>query len=231
VRKHPLTWPVVIVLLAGSAGTAVAAQDGAGPAGLVTEVVEPGVERIVRDDAGHDLDETHPMHRYDMDRIAIAPDGTVWLSSTYSRGDNGAHPEAGAMVWALGKPGTYGVRSGTPPESPSTYLYIGADGRKTLVTIEVTSSQSVSSIPDLGWAGPPSGMTPEGQAVLVARTDGVHACRARGRGVTCEAPSGELTTYLKGTRIDEVAAAPDGTIWAVGGYKGDNGGLYRITLG
>ena len=48
--------------------------------------------------------------------------------------------------------------------------------------------------------------------------------------MTCETPSGELTTYLVGTPINEIAAAPDGTIWAVGGYDGGNGGLYRITL-
>ncbi len=221
--------PALVALLVGSA-VGVMAQDASAPAGLVTEEVEPGVERIIRDDAGHDLDEKHPRYRYDMDRIAIAPDGTVWLSTTYSREDNEAHPGGEAMVWALGKPGTYGVRVGSPPESPSTYLYVGPDGRKTLVTIEVTSSESVSSIPDLGWEGPPTQMRGEGQAVLVARPDGVHRCGSSGVSVTCEAPSGELTTYLKATRIDEVAAAPDGTIWAVGGYKGDNGGLYRITL-
>jgi hypothetical protein len=27
-----------------------------------------------------------------------------------------------------------------------------------------------------------------------------------------------------------VLVAPDGTVWAVGGYDGDNGRLYRITL-
>ena len=29
----------------------------------MTEEVEPGVERIISDDAGHDLDETHPTYR------------------------------------------------------------------------------------------------------------------------------------------------------------------------
>jgi hypothetical protein len=71
--KHMLAVPVVIAVLAGSA-VGVAAQDEAGPDGLVTEEVEPGVERIIRDDAGHDLDETHPTYRYDMDRVTIADD-------------------------------------------------------------------------------------------------------------------------------------------------------------
>ena len=41
--------------------------------------------------------------------------------------------------------------------------------------------------------------------------------------------TGEETVYLVGTPINAVAVAPDGTVWAVGGYDGDNGGLYRIT--
>jgi hypothetical protein len=53
-------------------------------------------------------------------------------------------------------------------------------------------------------------------------------------GVTCETWSEdddeERTTYLPGTPINQIAAAPDGSIWAVGGYAGDNGGLYRITV-
>jgi hypothetical protein len=52
----------------------------------------------------------------------------------------------------------------------------------------------------------------------------------RGTGVTCWDPTTETeTTYLAGTPINQVAVAPDGTTWAVGGYAGDNGGLYRIT--
>jgi hypothetical protein len=43
-------------------------------------------------------------------------------------------------------------------------------------------------------------------------------------------PSGEETTYLAGIPINAVSTAPDGTVWAVGGYDGDNGGLYRIAL-
>ena len=38
-----------------------------------------------------------------------------------------------------------------------------------------------------------------------------------------------MTTYLAGTPIHEVSVAPDGTVRAVGGHDGENGGLYRIT--
>jgi hypothetical protein len=55
-------------------------------------------------------------------------------------------------------------------------------------------------------------------------------CATGGMGVTCEVGAGELTTYLAGTPINQIAAAPDGMVWAVGGCDGDNGGLYRITL-
>ena len=56
------------------------------------------------------------------------------------------------------------------------------------------------------------------------------AREADGLGVTCfDAATAEQTFYLAGTPINAVAVAPDGTVWAVGDYAGDNGGLYRIT--
>jgi hypothetical protein len=80
-------------------------SDAQGPE-LVTEEVAPGVERIVRDDVGHDLDARHPTYRYDMDKVFVTPDGTVWLSSTYHDTDSAANdPEDGPMLWALGQPG------------------------------------------------------------------------------------------------------------------------------
>ena len=109
-RKHiMLAVPVLIAVLAGSA-VGVNATDDTDPDdteldGLVTEEVEPGVERIISDDAGHDLDETHPTYRYDMDHVTVTADGTVLLQSTYSRTDNDANPP-GALLWALGEPGT-----------------------------------------------------------------------------------------------------------------------------
>ena len=137
--------------------------------GLVTEEVEPGVERIVSDGAGHDLDETHPSYRYDMDDIFVLPDGTVWLSTTYSREDNDANPE-GALTWALGQPGTFQHSADSP------------------------------------------------------------SCGTDGEGVSCWDPAAvREVDYLVGTPINAVAVAPDGTIWAVGGFAGDNGGLYRIS--
>jgi hypothetical protein len=93
---------ITLLLLSGSA-IAASAQDGS--EGLVTEQMEPGVERIVSHGAGHDLDEKHPTYRYDMDGVFVAPDGTVWLTSSYRGTDNDANPP-GALVWALGQPET-----------------------------------------------------------------------------------------------------------------------------
>jgi hypothetical protein len=155
-------------LLAGSA-LGVAGQDAAeGPSGLVTEQAEPGVERIISDGAGHDLEERHPTYRYDMDGVFVAPDGTVWLTTSYRDTDNDANPP-GALVWALGQSGT--------PQYPATRFCFAAD---------------VS-------------------------------------GVTCWDPATETETrYLVGTSINAVAAAPDGTFWAVGADGAENGGLYHI---
>jgi hypothetical protein len=99
--------PVLIAALAGWAVGATA-RDEPGPDGLVIEEVEPGVERIISDDAGHDLDERHPTSHYDMDHVSVAGDGTILLQSTYHGADNDAHPP-GAFVWALGEPGTTGL--------------------------------------------------------------------------------------------------------------------------
>ncbi|MBA2631921.1 MAG: hypothetical protein H0U86_02775 [Chloroflexi bacterium] len=166
-RKHMLAVPVLIAVLAGWA-VGVTAQDEAGPDGLVTEEVEPGVERIIRDDAGHDLDETHPTYRLDMDRVAIMGDGSVLLLSSYRDSDNSANPP-GPLLWVLGEP-------------------------------------DPASVPDdLVW------------------------CDTDGMGVFCFDLSGHRYIYLEDTPINQVAVASDGTIWAVGGYDGGSGGLYRIT--
>ena len=106
--KHQLAMPVLVAVLVAGAAACNAPSPSASPSGetatadLVTEEVEPGVERIRSDGAGHDLEERHPTFRYDMDNVYVTPDGTVWLSSTYSDTDNEANPPGG-LVWALGQ--------------------------------------------------------------------------------------------------------------------------------
>ena len=193
--KHQLAMPVLVaILVAGAAAcgapspsaspsgetdTASAPSPSASPSGetdtadLVTEEVEPGVERIRSDGAGHDLEERHPKFRYDMDDVYVTPDGTVWLSSTYSDTDNEANPPGG-LVWALG--------------------------------------QSETSQYPAAVSASPASQKPEAL------------------GVTCfETATDTPTRYLADTEINAVAAAPDGTFWAVGGDGAENGGLYHIT--
>ncbi len=61
------------------------------PSGLVTEEVAPGVLRVVRDSAGHDLESLG------VDDIAIGADGAVWMAGTSS-------------LFRLGQPGVAPVR-------------------------------------------------------------------------------------------------------------------------
>jgi hypothetical protein len=261
-------------LLTGSA-VGVAAQDEADALRLVTEEVEPGVERIISDGAGHDLDETHPTNRYDTDGIAIAADGTVWLTTTYHGSDNTDHD--GSFVWALGQPDTY-TRDGLDglvPLADGTLLVVKGYGD------EVVRFDGDASVPDDGPmlrqmadgglllridGADLAGQLPEGEVASIGdlyavwdpewdgwsmpleRLDrnvwtGDYSCwpgsedtdwGLDGDGVSCARgrrwAAGEPTTYLAGTSIRQLAAAPDGSVWAVGEYDGGPGGLYRITL-
>jgi streptogramin lyase len=176
--KHQLAMPVLVAVLVAGAAACNAPSSSASPSGetatadLVTEEVEPGVERIRSDGAGHDLEKRHPTNRYDMDDVYVTPDGTVWLSSSYSGTDNEANPPGG-LVWALGQSET-------------------------------------SQYPAAVFCFP--GVLDQPEAL----------------GVTCfkdDTP----TRYLADTHINAVAAAPDGTFWAVGSDGTENGGLYHIT--
>ena len=179
-RKHLLATPVLLAILVAGAAACGAPSPSASPSGatgtanLVTEDVEPGVVRIKSDGAGHDLEKKHPTHHYDMDGVFVAPDGTVWLNSSYSQSDNDANPPGG-LVWALGQSGTSQI---------------------------ALKHFCIPGEPDNSAAS----------------------------GVTCfEVATEARTRYLQGTDINAVAAAPDGTFWAVGSHGGENGGLYHIT--
>lgn len=114
-----------LLLAVALAGATIAGASPSPATGLVTAEVEPGVERIISDGAGHDLEERHPDFRYDMDDVHVTPDGTVWLRSSYGDTDNNANPR-GALVWALGQPGMYQdsgryrCRPGTGTDSDTT---------------------------------------------------------------------------------------------------------------
>jgi hypothetical protein len=243
-------------------------NDAQGPE-LVTEEVAPGVERIVRDDADHDLDMLNPTYRLDMDSVTVTPDGTVWIVSSYHDSDNYAKDRAQAgeypLVWALGRPGALRNADGVP-KNPAFFVAT-ADGSVLLVGDRATRLDGTAFVADDGpalrsvrdgtlWLLEPDvlmGMT-EGMATRPSRTlasvwtdegewrslveFGRNAatsqgqfCGTTGVGVECEGPGETVTRYLDGTRINAIAAAPDGSIWAVGDWDGGGGGLYRITPG
>jgi hypothetical protein len=68
----------------------------------------------------------------------------------------------------------------------------------------------------------------------LGRSVAVHGrdCAATADGVVCSdyMLGNNDRHYLRGTQIGRVAEAPDGSLWAVGGYEGEGGGLYRISL-
>ncbi len=226
--------------------------------GLVTEQVEPGVLRIIRDDAGHDLDARHPDFRYDLDTLTIADDGTIWIRSSPHHTDNQAN-DAGVPLWAVGRDDIQVPQAelGDPvPMADGSILFIGDsvirfDGTTfgldfgasvrparagTLWLVEPTDLMNLADDPSViqrpavrlaaiwterGWVDP----WDLGRVAV----SGDHECEATALGVACLGSEGSLE-FLVGTPINQIATAPDGSIWAVGGLDGEGGGLYRISL-
>ncbi|MET0773580.1 MAG: hypothetical protein ABWZ82_10880 [Candidatus Limnocylindrales bacterium] len=227
--------------------------------GLVTEVVEPGVLRIIRDDAGHDLDEGHPDWRYDLDDLVIGSDGSIWLATTLHGTDNRATTDD-RSIWSLGRPGKVTIPQGVGDPVPL------ADGAILFVGDSPVRFDGSSFRPDGGppawpvlggtlWVLKPGDLTGLGMddvagespgdrvAVIwdggswirlgewgrVASSNG-RKCQATDDGVACVDLVRSGRRFLRGTLINGVAAAPDGSIWAIAGQEetGDGGGLFRI---
>jgi hypothetical protein len=289
---------VIVALFGGflMAGILTTQQDGEAPpaavtestspmtteellSGMVTEEVEPGVVRIISDGAGHDLDEIIlEATATRIEGIAVAPDGTVWLTTTSYFDDNSSDVnvnDEGSRIWALGQPGTYTRGHGLPTRgavyddlailADGTLLAIGdpvlrldddrfvpddgpmlrqmADGGLLLLMggadlADQLSEGEVASIRDLHavWETPSgAGWTMRGDHGRWSVGD--HRCGVEpepggwsggDEGVRCGWGWGPFNTYLVGTPIHRLAAAPDGSVWAVGEYDGGPG-LYRIT--
>ena len=152
--KHRLAIPVLVaVLVAGAAaGCAQAKKDTT--ANLVTKEVEPGVARVISDGAGHDLEKRHPTYRYDMDGVFVAPDGTVWLRTSYRDTDNDANPPGG-LVWALGQsgmpqyPNKHACFAGEPDNSEASGVTCFETATETRTKyLEGTHINAVAAAPD-----------------------------------------------------------------------------------
>jgi len=152
--KHRLAIPVLVAMLVAGAAAGCAQAKKDTTANLVTKEVEPGVVRIISDGAGHDLEKRHPTYRYDMDSVFVAPDGTVWLGTSYRDTDNDANPPGG-LVWALGQ---YGTSQYAPkpfcfagerdkPEGPGVTCFEAAPDTETRYLVG-THVNAVAAAPD-----------------------------------------------------------------------------------
>lgn len=252
-----------------------------------TEEVEPGVLRVLDDLAGHDLTERYPANHRDMDHIAIADDGTVWIAGTASGSDNDR--VNGFMVWPLGQEGLWGIDDGVPewidffgftPDgtlratgagisefdgstwsgTSGSHRIVAPDGTVWFASIHGgveswdgdafedhlegqwiqwlgiddgtlwafgegywTFGDGIWSRQEPGWT---AGLDPDSKRLIVT-SDGV-AWNTDGNGVT-RRRGDDVTRYLAGRPINQIAMAPDGAVWAIGGVsRSENGGVYRI---
>ena len=285
-RLNQVTTATSLALASVLAGAAAVAA-GSDISTWKTEEVEPGVLRVLDDLAGHDLTERYPVNHRDMDHIAIADDGTVWIAGTASGSDN--ELVDGFMVWPLGMEGLWGIDDGVPESidafeftpdgtlravgagisefdgtswsgTAGSHRVVDPDGTVWFVSIRggVESWDGSAFERHLGnrwiewlgvadgtlWAlgdgywtledgqwsrqeqGPTAGYDPGDKQLIM--TDGGVVWNTDGDGVTRQA-AGEVTQYLAGRPINQIALAPDGAIWAIGGVSQvENGGVYRI---
>jgi hypothetical protein len=252
-----------------------------------TEEVEAGVLRVLDDLSGHDLTERYPANHRDMDHIAIADDGTVWIAGTASGSDNDG--VNGFMVWPLGQAGLWGIDDGVPegidvfeftPDGTLRAIgtgisqfdgstWSGTSGSHRVVAPDGTvwfasirggvESWDGDVFEDhlngrwIQWLGVDDGVLwalgdgfwtfadgtwsrqePSWRAGLegdskqrIVTSDGA-VWKTNGNGVTRRTDD-EVTRYLQGRPINEIALAPDGAVWAIGGVsRSENGGVYRI---
>lgn len=247
-------------LFAGST-LGVAAQDDhatdAGPE-LITEELRPGVELVLRDDAGHDLTERHPNHHRDMDLIAIDPiDGTVWIASSVSGADN--ELLFGHEVWAIGRRGiavlegefldTMLVRPDgtlTGVTNSGIYALDGDEWRADPGTKQWTTYEGTTwLIEPEDLPGPDLWSDDDGIGVLATHWDGrtwstvetwgqelVDVDAGRWRIDPDGGIDGEVDglefSLLEDTGINMIAVDLDGLLWAIGGIGDESGGVYRI---
>lgn len=274
---------IAMCLLAGVVGGA-AAQDSEPTTYDMwrTKELQPGVLRIVDDNAGHDLTRKWPRNHYGYQHVAVGPDGDVWLSVSVPTRD--PKQSVGARLWPLGREKTYGTADGLGQHHHqmafdeagrlwvfgnriATYdgegwsstrgsnsvvapdgtvwlngsefgveqwdgvdlvrhlediwtgaIFVGPDG-----TVGVESWDGTRLYDGTDWnliarRGPGRALTPDG--VLAVPADDRKGVMLYG--------GGESATVLEGTRINSMAAAPDGSLWIAGSVPRNRGVVYRI---
>lgn len=133
----------------------------------------------------------------------MAPDGTVWLSTGM-----------GVEAWAGAN-----VTRHLEDTLCTGSIFVGPDG-----TVGVTAWDGIHLYDGSEWSlVAPNGAvrraaSPDGTlGVVVARRDGLRLYH-----------DGEVTHVLQGTRLNEIAAAPDASFWLAGGVGKSSGGVYRV---
>jgi len=167
-------------------------------AAIVTMMVEPGVERVIEDGAGHSLQQKHPDHPRDIDHIAVAPDGTVWVASTARMSDNRFLD--GFQVWPIGKPGLYGREEGVP--EGIGFLAFMPDGALWAIGSEIATFDGEA------WSGNQGGhraVSPDGTLWLLSPNGGLESWDGQA-----------FTPYLQDRWLNGVSVGDDGTVWAFG---------------
>lgn len=172
-------------------------QDQATP-GIVTRTVEPDVERVIRDDQGHALQAKHPEHPRDIDRIAVAPDGTVWIASTARMSDNRFLD--GYQVWPVGKPGLYGIEDGVPADIG--FFSFMPDGTLWAIGSEMARFDGET------WTGADGShrvVAPDGTLWLLSPRGGLESWDGQA-----------FTSYLRDRQLSGLSVDDEGTLWAFG---------------
>src|SRR6185503_7953283 len=109
-----------------------------------------------------------PDYPRDIDHIAVAPDGTVWIASTARESDNRFLD--GFEVWPVGEPGLYGSADGVP--AYVGWLMFMPGGTLWAIGSEIARFDGTS------WSkveGSHRAVTPDGTLWLVSPTGGLES--------------------------------------------------------
>lgn len=182
---------IVAGLLAGSVAGTAAQDDGTAPdlESFRTREIEPGVVRILDDDAGHDLTRK-PLQIH---HIVVGPSGQVWLSVTVPGEDERTDSP---RMWPLGQAKSYGPKDGIGKQHRRLFF----DRQDRLWAV----GSRAAMLDGQEWA------STQAKRSLVA-PDGTVWLSGSGFGV--ESWDGtELTRHLENTFTDTIFVSLDGTV-------------------
>jgi len=206
--------------------------------GLVTKQIRPGIERIVADGAEHDFppDQNTVAGRVVYSQIAFGPDGSAWMRRDVADSD------VDAEVIRVGEPGSFTI--GTAPGIGATDLAVAPDGTVWSLWTDnlVETDEPVTDVfrlEDGVWVKHDSGMDSRSRGALEILADGSVWVRD-GRALRRLEANGSTAFPYEDAGIalpaeqrwvfdNDMAAAPDGTLWlAFDATEDAAGGLVRF---